>query len=117
MEVYTTTKKKLGDISVSETAKVKDIKKEIAKISKLSVERQSVRSEVKGKDIKDDVTIENLGSTRKVFVKDLGLQIGWNTVFLLEYAGPFVIYGLVAYRPWLLYGVEAQGTELSTTAK
>lgn len=117
MEVYTTSNKKLGDISVSETSKVREIKKEIAKVSKLSVERQSLRSEVRGKDIKDDAPIENLGNTRKVFVKDLGPQIGWNTVFLLEYAGPFVIYGLVAYRPWLLYGAEAQGTELSTTAK
>lgn len=117
VEVYTTSNKKLGDISINENVKVKDIKKEIAKISKLSVDRQSVRSEAKGKDIKDDLAIENLGSTRKVFVKDLGPQIGWNTVFLLEYAGPFIIYGLVAYRPWLLYGAEAQGTELSTTAK
>lgn len=117
VEVYTTSNKKLGDISINENVKVKDIKKEIAKISKLSVDRQSVRSEAKGKDIKDDLAIENLGSTRKVFVKDLGPQIGWNTVFLLEYAGPFIIYGLVAYRPWLLYGAEAQVTELSTTAK
>ncbi|KAJ8923674.1 hypothetical protein NQ315_010254 [Exocentrus adspersus] len=117
VEVYTTSNKKLGDISIPESAKVRDIKKEIARISKLSVERQSIRSEARGKDVKDDLSIENLANTRKVFVKDLGLQIGWNTVFLLEYAGPFIIYGLVAYRPWLLYGAQAKGTELSTTAK
>ncbi|KAJ8976970.1 hypothetical protein NQ317_018060 [Molorchus minor] len=117
VEVYTTSNKKLGDINVPDSAKVKEIKKEIAKISKLSVERQSIRSDQKGKDLKDDLSIENLSNIRKVYVKDLGPQIGWNTVFILEYAGPLVIYGLVALRPWLLYGDKGQVMEMTSTAK
>lgn len=117
MEVYSTSNKKLGNISIDENSKVKDIKKQIANINpKLSVDRQSIRSELKGKDIKDELPIPSLSSTKKVFVKDLGPQIGWNTVFLLEYSGPFVVYALVALRPWILYGSKAEGTTLSATA-
>jgi len=57
-----------------------------------------------------------LTSNRRVYVKDLGPQIGWNTVFVLEYAGPLFVYGFVATRPWLFYGDAAQGTTLSYTA-
>lgn len=118
VEVYTTSNKSLGTINVNENATVKDIKKEIAKISKLSVDRQSIRAELKGKDQKDSLTVDNLNlkNNRKVFVKDLGPQIGWDTVFLLEYAGPFVLYGLVSFRPWILYGSQSESKELSNTA-
>nr|CAH7712501.1 unnamed protein product [Callosobruchus chinensis] len=117
VEVFTTKNKKLGSITVSENTKVKEIKKEIAKICKLSVDRQSVRDDLKGKDIKDDASVSNLSSTKKVYVKDLGPQIGWNTVFLLEYAGPLVVYALVSTRPWILYGEKAAETSLGSTAR
>ncbi|XP_072402933.1 probable very-long-chain enoyl-CoA reductase art-1 [Diabrotica undecimpunctata] len=117
VEVYTVKNKKLGDITASNTTTVGDIKKEIAKVSKFPVDRQSLRSEVKGKDIKNDATIPNLESLRKVFVKDLGPQIGWNTVFLLEYAGPLFIYAAVSFRPWILYGDNASNSTFTTTAK
>lgn len=117
VDVFNTKNKKLGTISINETAKVGEIKKEIAAISNISTDRQSVRSDIKGKDLKNDVTVPNIDSTKKVYVKDLGPQIGWSTVFLLEYAGPFVVYGLVALRPWILYGDKASGTSMSTTAK
>lgn len=117
VEVYTTSNKKIGDLTLDENVKVKDIKKQIASLSpKLQVERQSLRSELKGKDIRDDSTVASLSSTRKIYVKDLGPQIGWDTVFILEYAGPFVLYGLVAMRPWIFYGDAAEGSSLSTTA-
>lgn len=117
VEVFTTSNKKLGDITVDDNEKVKDIKKQIAALSpKLYVDRQSLRAELKGRDIKDDIAVPNLSSTRKIYVKDLGPQIGWSTVFVLEYAGPLVLYGLVSLRPWILYGDAAKGTTLSTTA-
>lgn len=117
VEVYTTRNKKIGNISVNSDATVREIKKEIAKISKLPTDRQSVRSDIRGKDIRDDNSIDGLSLSKKVYVKDLGPQIGWKTVFIWEYAGPFVIYGLTACRPWLLYGDKAEGTDLSTCAK
>lgn len=36
--------------------------------------------------------------------RDLGPQIAWKTVFLLEYAGPLFIYPLFYCRPSILYG-------------
>ncbi|CAH1103064.1 unnamed protein product [Psylliodes chrysocephalus] len=117
VEVYNVRNKKLGDISAFNSSKVGEIKKEIAKVAKIAVERQSLRSEAKGKDLKDDLTIPNLESLRKVYVKDLGPQIGWNTVFLLEYAGPLFIYAAVATRPWILYGTYSNEPEITTTAK
>jgi very-long-chain enoyl-CoA reductase len=39
-----------------------------------------------------------------LYVRDLGMQIGWQTVFLIEYAGPFFIYPLFYLRPSLIYG-------------
>ncbi|XP_057655991.1 probable very-long-chain enoyl-CoA reductase art-1 [Diorhabda carinulata] len=117
VEVYTVKNKKLGDISITRSTKVNEIKNEIAKISKLSVDRQSVRSDIKGKDIKNEDSIPDIESTRKIFVKDLGPQIGWNTVFLLEYAGPLVLYAVVACRPWILYGELAYNPTFTTTAK
>lgn len=117
VEVFSTKNKKIGCININIDTKVRDIKKEIAKISNLSVERQSVRPDIKGKDVNDDSAIENLSTSKKVYVKDLGPQIGWKTVFVWEYAGPFAIYALTACRPWILFGDKAQGTELSSTAK
>lgn len=35
----------------------------------------------------------------KLLFKDLGRQVGWKTVFLVEYAGPIIItLGLLALR-------------------
>jgi very-long-chain enoyl-CoA reductase len=34
-----------------------------------------------------------------VLLKDLGPQIGWTTVFLVEYGGPLVIYPMFYFFP------------------
>ncbi|CAH1158500.1 unnamed protein product [Phyllotreta striolata] len=116
VEVYSVKNKKLGEITASNGTKVGEIKRLIAKVSRISIERQSIRSDSKGKDINDDQTVPHLESIRKVFVKDLGPQIGWNTVFLLEYAGPLFLYAAVATRPWIFYG-NATEPAMTTTAK
>lgn len=74
-----------------------------------SADRQSLRLEPKGKAIKDTETLRNLKvqAGDKVYVKDLGPQIGWKTVFLAEYAGPLIVYLLFYTRPELVYGKNA----------
>lgn len=74
-----------------------------------SADRQSIRLEPKGKALKDSETLHSLKlkTGDKVYIKDLGPQIGWKTVFLAEYAGPLVVYLLFYTRPDLVYGKNA----------
>lgn len=102
----TVSNRSLGKVDLSEASTIKDLKSKIADISKISIDRQSIRQEAKGKDLKDSLNIGNLklGSPAKIFVKDLGPQVGWSTVFLAEYAGPIVVYALVAASNGILHG-------------
>ncbi|CAB0003511.1 unnamed protein product [Nesidiocoris tenuis] len=69
-----------------------------------------------GKSLKDEDTLNSLGlkTEGKLYLKDLGPQIGWTTVFLAEYAGPLAIYLYVYTRPWIFYGDKP--VPMSTTA-
>lgn len=107
LSVYSTKNSFLGKIEVPPSATVKDIKVQVAKLNpKLNVDRQSVRLDLKDKDKKDSTTISSLGlkSSSNIYIKDLGPQISWRTVFILEYLGPLVLYIIVATRPWIFYG-------------
>lgn len=53
-----------------------------------------------------------------MYIKDLGPQISYRTVFILEYLGPLVLYACLATRPWLFYGDKGgNALEFSTTAQ
>jgi len=85
------------------------------------VNRQELRLEPKGKPLKNEDLLKNLSLKNGsiLYFKDRGLQIGWTTVFLAEYAGPLVVYLWFFTRPWLAYGdltPEISGS-MSTTAK
>lgn len=80
-------------------------------------ERQSLRLEPRGKALKETDTLEsaNVGKSSKIYIKDLGPQIGWKTVFLAEYAGPLFVYLIFYGRPTFIYGAAAD-TSISLTA-
>lgn len=86
---------------------------------KLHPDRQALRLEVKGKTLKDSDTIDSLAlrNGSKLYVKDLGPQIGWKTVFLAEYAGPLAVYLWLYQRPWIFYGADHADNPLSLTAQ
>jgi very-long-chain enoyl-CoA reductase len=48
---------------------------------KLTIHRQAIRQDVKGKTLKDEDSMESLNMRNggKLYVKDLGPQIGWST--------------------------------------
>lgn len=48
-----------------------------------------------------------LKNASKLYVKDLGPQIGWSTEFMAEYAGPLFVYLIFYARPSLIYGTAA----------
>ncbi|CAJ0960252.1 unnamed protein product, partial [Mesorhabditis belari] len=92
------------------------VKKRIAKEKpSLSIERQALRLDPKGKALKDEQKLSDLGIAKnaQLYVRDLGPQISWKAVFLTEYAGPFFIYPLFYMRPSFIYGQEAGAKPIS----
>ncbi|KAI9681279.1 MAG: 3-oxo-5a-steroid 4- dehydrogenase [Caeruleum heppii] len=64
----------------------------------------------------EDVTIERVGLREQstVYVKDLGPQIAWRTVFIVEYLGPLLIHPLFyLLRPYI-YRTDEAPTSLQT---
>lgn len=81
----------------SNEATLAEVKKQIASASrKLTIERQRITTEDKKPLLDDDKSLADLGvsSGQTLYVKDLGPQVGWRTVFLTEYFGPIVIHPL-----------------------
>lgn len=72
-----------------------------------------MRTDLKGKSLPDSETVKNLGlkAGSKLYFKDLGPQIGWKTVFLIEYAGPMFVYLWLYQRPWVFYGTATDSME------
>lgn len=94
-------------LQVNSSTTVGEIKQQLYKLKKAPyVHRQSLRLEAKGKALSDSETVKSLSlkPNGKLYYKDLGPQIGWKTVFLLEYAGPLAVYLWLYQRPWLFYG-------------
>jgi very-long-chain enoyl-CoA reductase len=93
---------------LSKSSTIGDVKKSIGREKKkyADINRQELRQEPRGKFLKDTLTLGELGveDQNMLYFKDRGLQIGWTTVFLTEYAGPLLVYLWVYTRPWLLYG-------------
>ncbi|XP_063431024.1 very-long-chain enoyl-CoA reductase-like [Mytilus trossulus] len=99
---------KLQDLNAKST--IADVKKLYqAKNSKFYPTRQAFKSDPKGKVLKDEDILGELGLASKptLYFKDLGPQIGWSTVFMCEYAGPLVVYLIFYTRPAIIYGVAA----------
>uniref|UniRef100_A0A1I8Q4G6 very-long-chain enoyl-CoA reductase n=1 Tax=Stomoxys calcitrans TaxID=35570 RepID=A0A1I8Q4G6_STOCA len=106
------TSKTCGKITVPADTDIAHLRQLISKKFRKetpSADRQSLRLEPRGKALKDTDTLHGLKlrTGDKVYVKDLGPQIGWKTVFLAEYAGPLVVYLLFYTRPELVYGKDA----------
>lgn len=105
------TKQSLTKFSgLSSSLTIKELKKEFKKIKPSFYEdRQSYRTDAKGKPLKDEDTLKSVGldKTGKLYFRDLGPQVGWTTVFLTEYAGPLFIYFGFYLRPAIIYGAEA----------
>lgn len=108
--------KSFGKCTFKPQATISELKEAIHKQLKKvpHPDRQSLRLEVRGKAVKDSDTLQslNLRDGGKLYLKDLGPQIGWKTVFLAEYAGPLAVYLWFYQRPSIFFSNPAP---ISTT--
>ncbi|KDN49886.1 hypothetical protein RSAG8_01951, partial [Rhizoctonia solani AG-8 WAC10335] len=71
------------------------------------------------KALTDSTTLHDVGldaSSNTLYVKDLGPQVSYRTVFIVEYIGPLLIHPVVYYLPRLIYGKDVQHSQLQTVA-
>ncbi|OAA52443.1 3-oxo-5-alpha-steroid 4-dehydrogenase [Beauveria brongniartii RCEF 3172] len=94
-------------------ATVEDVKKAIAKQAGIGdFNRIGLFDTATKKTIKDRkalvTDIPGVSDAGELLVKDLGPQIAWRTVFLIEYFGPILIHpAVVAARPYIFPGGDA----------
>jgi len=97
-------------------AKVSDIKAAIeTKFPRLYASRQKLTLKGERKALDDDMFLGDVGvgDGGELFIKDLGAQISWRTVFVVEYLGPLILHPIFYWFPQELYGrpVERSGLQ------
>lgn len=102
--------KKLLDLveaGLSLSATVLDLKQAIAaRQPRLALARQRLTRHDRTVLQDDRATLKSLGVTEDetIYLKDLGPQISWRTVFLVEYAGPLIIHPLIWHVSQSVWG-------------
>ncbi|KAF7592467.1 3-oxo-5a-steroid 4- dehydrogenase [Aspergillus hancockii] len=105
-------KKLPKEVQISPNASSQEIYTALAEASGSSIHRLRI---TKGSDRSvipnsKEITVDDTGLKERsvVHVKDLGPQIAWRTVFIIEYFGPLVIPALFLYplRPYLYYNFD-----------
>ncbi|KAI8049289.1 3-oxo-5-alpha-steroid 4-dehydrogenase-domain-containing protein [Thamnidium elegans] len=87
------------------TIKVADIATALAKkYPKYYPDRQRLTTEDKKVLTEQSLSEQGIDESTPIYFKDLGPQIGWRTVFLIEYGGPLLIHPLFYYATKLIYG-------------
>nr|CAG4649483.1 EOG090X097L [Scapholeberis mucronata]SVE93728.1 EOG090X097L [Scapholeberis mucronata] len=115
----TTGGKQLATLTVDPSSSLKELKTQIHRLKPyLHPGRQEFRLEPRSKGLEENKTIESIGlkNHSKLYLKDLGPQIAWKTVFLIEYAGPLIAYAWIYQRPWIFYGEEAVSQPMNDIA-
>ncbi|KAF9790639.1 3-oxo-5-alpha-steroid 4-dehydrogenase-domain-containing protein, partial [Thelephora terrestris] len=106
-------------VEVKDDAKVSDVKAAIAaKFPKLYVSRQKLTPKGERKALEDDTLLKDVdvGDGDELFVKDLGAQISWRAVFVVEYIGPLILHPIFYWFPQVFYGQPVEHSEMQKFA-
>ena len=110
------------ELKLATSSTIKEVKKEYSKISKKNFHRISLKLG----DGKDAIRLDDDAKTllsygvkdgAEIGFKDLGAQINYRLVFLLEYFGPMVFVLLYSIRPTVIYGPDAGAVEHNWVAR
>ncbi|KAL2857901.1 3-oxo-5-alpha-steroid 4-dehydrogenase-domain-containing protein [Aspergillus pseudoustus] len=100
------------EVQIAPDAPTKDLYDFLAKASGYSIHRLRItkatdRTVVPNSN-ESTIAGAELGENAVVHVKDLGPQIAWRTVFIIEYLGPLLIPALVLFplRPYLYFNFD-----------
>jgi len=93
-------------IEITEKTTVQDVKEKLSKQAGGIDPNRLGLFDAKNKILKDWKALvsdhKEVTATQEIFVKDLGPQISWLTVFIIEYAGPIIIHlSFLLLRPYL----------------
>jgi len=99
---------------------IKEVQKELS-LSKANVSVARQRLTLPSNDDKArpvaldaDKKLSDYGLTTdcKIVFKDLGPQISWRMVFVLEYLGPMLLYPIFYLQPWWIYGSDLPAMDM-----
>jgi hypothetical protein len=96
---------------------VADLKAAYAKAAKMDIHRLSFKKD--GNRLEKDSDTLDLYEVKpndSLEMKDLGPQIGYRTVFVIEYFGPMLFVLLYALRPAFVYGAAASSVPYKRAA-
>ena len=104
-------------VDLPPNATTADIYSELARETKFSIPQLRATKGSDGSVLANskDTSVHSTGlrDQSTVYVKDLGTQIAWRTVFLVEYLGPILIHPLVlASRPYVYPSAAKDASEL-----
>lgn len=106
------------DISISYDSKVngsiKDLTAHILEAYKSKLNPNRIRLTVLDKDKQVPLSDDLSNISNDVYIKDLGPQISWRLVFMIEYFGPILIHSIL-YQLSLYYNINNTNAEISKT--